>query len=292
MSQHPLHAPHARRGRFAFAIRRTFATALGLAALVGVTSAAEPAPPASAAPGLADVVLARSALAALDAEPELRRVNLVVSVVDGVAVVGGSVPSAAVSKRAEQVLRKVEGVKDVRNTCFVSAGPDPLLKAVADKGASALPPRPVMAELPGVITNQMPPPASLFPPNTTLATNDPAGGAKVVALRPPTAVGVLGAPVGPVGSGTAPAAAPQAVPATAPGVLTGTPPAPAADVLVAAGEARKTEPRFAKLTVELRDGTLVVGGSAPLASDAWDYAEKLRKIPGVSRVAVGSVVGK
>src|SRR5262245_2588539 len=127
MSQHPLPAPHARRERSAFAIPRTLAIALGLAALVGMTSAADPAPPASAAPGLSDVVLARSALAALDAEPELRAVNLVVSVVDGVAVVGGSVPSAAVAKRAEQALRKVDGIKEVRNTCFVSSGPDPLL---------------------------------------------------------------------------------------------------------------------------------------------------------------------
>ena len=41
-------------------------------------------------------------------------------------------------------------MKDVRNTCFVSTGPDPLLKAVAVKAGSELPPRPVMGELPGV----------------------------------------------------------------------------------------------------------------------------------------------
>ena len=36
-------------------------------------------------------------VAALDAEAELRGVNLVVSVVDGVAVIGGPVPNAAIS---------------------------------------------------------------------------------------------------------------------------------------------------------------------------------------------------
>src|SRR5262245_52668752 len=162
MSQHPLPALHARRERFPFAILRSLAVAL---AVVGVASGAD-SPPAANAPGspsLPDVVLARSALAALDAEAELKGVNLVVSVVDGVAVVGGPVPNAAAAKRAEQLLRKVEGIRDVRNACFVSAGPDPLLKAIADKGGSTLPPRPVMTELPGVLTNQLPP-VSPIPP--------------------------------------------------------------------------------------------------------------------------------
>ena len=109
-------------------------------------------------------MLARSALAALDAEAELRGVNLVVSVVDGVAVIGGPVPNAAISKRAERIVRAVEGMKDVRNTCFVSTGPDPLLKAVAVKAASELPPRPVMGELPGVLTISCPPAARVAVP--------------------------------------------------------------------------------------------------------------------------------
>ena len=50
--------------------------------------------------------------------------------------------------------------------------------------------------------------------------------------------------------------------------------------------------RFAKLTVEVRQDVLVIGGSAPKVSDAWDFAEKLGKIPGVPRVAVGPVAGK
>lgn len=290
MSQHLLFAQHTRRGRTAFAILRSLAFAAGLTATADVALAADPVPPASAVPGLSDVVLARSVLAALDAEPELRGVNLVVSVVDRVAVIGGGVPSAAVSKRAEQVVHKVKGVKDVRNVCFVAATPDPLLKAVANKHDTMLPPRPVMAGLPGVLTNQLSPDVPL-PPSMNVAVSEPAG-SKVVALRPPSAgvVSVLGAPVGPLGSGIV-VVSPPPVPAIAPGVLTGTA-ATADNVLVAAGEARKTDPRFAKLTVELRNGTLVVGGSAPLASDAWDFAKKLQTLPGVTRVAVGAVNGK
>jgi BON domain len=304
MSQHPLPAPHARRGRFPFAILCSLALAAGSALVVGLASAADAQPPAAApkppaTPDLSDVMLARTALTALDAEPELRGVNLVVSVVDRVAVIGGPVPTPAAAKRAEQVVRKVEGITDVRNTCFVAAGPDPLLKAVADRVGSSLPPRPVMAELPGVLTNQLTPPAPVSPfppaavPDAVAGAGKP-GGSTVVTLRPPLAggVGVLGAPVGPVGSGTVSAAAPPASPpATAPGLLTGTTPGTASDVLTAAAAVRKSEVRFAKLTVELRDGVLVIGGSAPLASDAWALAQKLRQIPGVARVAVGAVAG-
>ncbi len=59
-----------------------------------------------------------------------------------------------------------------------------------------------------------------------------------------------------------------------------------------ANEMRRTEARFTNLTVELQGGILMVGGSAPRASDAWDFAQKLRQLPGVSRVAVGAVAGK
>ena len=184
---------------------------------------------------------------------------------------------------AEQLIRKVEGIKEVRNTCFVSAGPDPLLKAVADKAGTTLPPRPVMADLPGVLTNQLPAPVSPFPPNSEVAANS--GNSAVVVRKPALSgpAGVLGAPVGPVGTTPIVAASP------APATLTS---ATAGSLIAAAGEVKKSEARFAKLTVELHGGVIVVGGSAPLASDAWDYAQKLRQIPGASRVAVGAVAGK
>jgi hypothetical protein len=283
MSLHPVIAQHTRRRRFSFAILRSLTLGAGLAATAGVAHAADPAPPAAASTNLSDVALARSALTALDTAAELKGVNLVVSVVNGVAVIGGPVPSAAVAKRAEQLVRSVEGIKDVRNACFVSNGPDPLLKAIADKNGTTLPQRPVMAELPGVLSNQLPAPVSPFPPNTNVAAND--ANSTVVARKPSLsgAAVVLGAPVGPAGSNVSAPSMP------APGTLTSS---GANGVLVAAGDVRKGEARFANLTVELSGGVIMVGGSAPLASDAWDFAQKLRKIPGVSRVAVGAVAGK
>jgi hypothetical protein len=247
---------------------------------------------------VSDVVLAQAALAAIDGDADLKGVNVLVSVVDRMAVIGGPVASNRQSQRVEQLVRAVPGIVDVRNTCFVALGPDPLLRSVAEKLGSSLPPRPTFVELPGVLTpeltlslpNSIPVPATPDP-NTVAAVPT----TTVIARKPTAESAVLGAPVRPGEAGTGSMSAFSPVTSTAPGVLTGTaPPNPAkpANVLTAANEMKKTDPRFARLTVELRDGTLVVGGSAPLASDGWDFAQKLRLLPGVSRVAVGAVSGR
>jgi len=302
MSLHHSPAPAERRNRYPFAILRAFTAAAGIGIVAGDANearAAEPNTPVNVQPasGRPDVVLARAALLALDADNELHGVNLIVSIVDRVAVIGGPVSTMRQSKRAEEVVRAVPGISDVRNACFVSIGPDPLLRAVADRLGTSLPPRPVMFDLPGVLTGTMPP-SSPFPSQgnsgALMAAANP-GAATVVARRPAGETGLLGAPVGPVGSGSVPLATPG--PSTAPGLLTGTVPVPVApasvtEVLAAVGEMKKSEARFARLTVEQRDGTIVIGGAAPFASDAWDLAGKLQKVPGVARVVVGNVTGK
>src|SRR5262245_32998796 len=172
MSLHVLPNPTPRRGRRRFTILCILAAGVGSVSAIGIANAADPVPvsggvtaPASpASPATGDVVLARSALAALDADPDLKGVNLVVSVVDRVAVIGGPVATAKQAKRAEEIVRGVPGIADVRNTCFVSAGPDPLLRSIAER-VSSLPPRPMMYELPGVLTNHLTP-ATLPEPAT------------------------------------------------------------------------------------------------------------------------------
>jgi hypothetical protein len=92
-------------------------------------------------------------------------------------------------------------------------------------------------------------------------------------------------------------AAPALTPPTRPAVLTTGPPALTTavvagrpnDVLTAAAGVRGANPKFSSLTVELRDGTLVIGGTAARAADAWEFAQALRRVPGVVRVAVGPV---
>jgi hypothetical protein len=272
-----------------------------------MVAADPPVSPVSGRPaGVADAIVSRSVLVAIDADPELRGVNLVVSVVDGVAVIGGPVPSQAIAKRLEDVVRKVPEIKEVRNGCFVASGPDPLMRAVAERLGSPAN-RSAMPELPGVLTAPKPPvwaspaPAGFQNPNTVALASP----GNTVVVRKPSVLssdgtGVLGAPVGSTGPGTpSPSVVrdPYAVPSTAPGKLTGTggttlSQAVISDILTAAGNVKRVEARFAHLTVELREGFLVIGGTAPRASDAWDLADKLRLIPGVERVVIATGSGK
>ena len=72
MSQHPLPQSPSRHARRSFAILCTFAAGVAFAGWLASGGkhavAADPAPPA----GLSDVILARAALAALDADAELK----------------------------------------------------------------------------------------------------------------------------------------------------------------------------------------------------------------------------
>ena len=196
MNPHPANTPHTLRGRLSFASLRKLA--LSWAAWQdsfrrGVGSRAN----ATCLRGSQSTRCGPGSFrgfTALDAEADLKGTNLVVSVVNGVAVIGGPVPSVAIARRAEQIVRKVEGMKEVRNTCFVSSGPDPLLKAVTEKTGS-LPPRPIMGELPGILHHPSTPPVSPYPQGGKVAIGNP--DSTVVARKPALpmtgAVGLFGA---------------------------------------------------------------------------------------------------
>jgi BON domain len=271
------------------------ATCLATMSAMGVGYSADPLPPPVAKPvAISDVSLARAALAAIDADPVLKDVNLVVSVVDRVAVIGGPVNSPDVAKRAEQVVRSISGIEAVKNVCFVQADPDPLLRAVANRmkpgvKPTASAPLPGVAIPPGAPAGYMPP-APSEPPSDLLTLGHTS---KTVVVHHPgsalnPAVGVLGAPTAPAAPGTASASPVVPAPASAPGTLTGTGPIPAAVANV-----RATDARFARLAVEQKpDGGLMVIGWVAKAEDAWDFAAALRKLPGVTRVAVDPALVK
>jgi hypothetical protein len=262
--------------------------AAGLAAGVagfaphGRTAAAGPA----AAAEVADVHLARAALALLEADPALRDFNLVVSVVDRVAVVGGPVASAELKERAADLVRRVPGVRVVRNGCFIQAGLEPLLRAPAATAARPLP------TLPPVVVPLYPRTAVEAPPPTgdLVAAAPPArpapGERSVVARRPATpGENVLLPPVAAPTPTSNPGAPFTPIPPGPPAVLTGRP-----NLSQAVESVRRSEARFAGLRAEVReDGIVLVDGSARQAADAWDLAEILRGVPGVTRVAVGPV---
>jgi len=251
---------------------------LGLALISGAE------PPGNAPPRFQDMVLARSALTALDQVQDLRGINLVVSVVDGIAVIGGPVPSSAHAQRAEQAVRSVPGIRDVRNTCFVSQGPDPLLRAVTDKNWTEQPPHP--REVPGIWRQQ--PPVSPFPlHNHQNMAHRLDANTTVIVRRPAEALPggreVLGPPVLPPASTTLPT---RDVPLVAPGALTAT---ERYDPLKAAWQLQRSDPRYARLHLEYRDQTLWITGSVRQADDAWELATRLRQIPGIQRVVVGKL---
>jgi hypothetical protein len=250
---------------------------------------------------VAEVTLARTVLAAIDADPVLKDVNLIVSVVDRGAVVGGPVTSEEVKKRVEVVIRGVPGVESVKNVCFVQTDADPLLRAMAerlkpDAKPAAPPTLPGVALAPSAPEGFLPPVRN-EPPSDLLAGTKPN---TVVALNPQLPpVSVLGAPVAPAGVSTVAKVAPlpplppvtpptPALP-TAPGALTGSAPAPAkpVDLQAAALAVRKSDPRFARFTVELKpDGALFISGRSASTADVGDFATELRKIPGAGRIVV------
>jgi predicted small secreted protein len=68
-----------------------------------------------------DLFLFTQARAAVNNDPDLKAANVVVDVKEGVVTLSGTVASAALKSKAEQLARGV-GPKDVRNQLKVSAG--------------------------------------------------------------------------------------------------------------------------------------------------------------------------
>lgn len=259
-------------------------------------AAAPSAPPEATAPvqaavTISDVTLARTVLVAMDADPLLKDVNIIVSVVDRGAVIGGPVSSEEIKKRAEEIVRSVRGIESVKNTCFVQADPDPLLRAMIERLRPGVRPTDVTA-LPGVAIAPTAPEGYLPPvpqqPASDLLASANNSNTRVAQSPSLPGINILGAPVSPY-SPSATAKVPVPSPTPTPGSLTSssTTVAKPADIQAAATAIRKNDARFARLAVELKpDGGLYVTGWSAKAKDAWDFATELRKIPGVPHVGV------
>lgn len=226
---------------------RTFLLATLLAA--GPLPAADP----FAAPD-SDAVLTVKVRGALADDKELAGLNLLVSVADRVAVVGGAVPDRSLADRAEKAARTVKGLKEVKVECWVAAVEDPLPRLVGDRLKDPAPAAPPKPKLPPVLT--------LAPPDADL---DRRSGGTVTAQRMPAPPGGFLLDPLAVTELPYPTISPPAVP-TAP-----------------------VDPRFAALTVEVKNGTATIGGRARTHADAWDFADVVRKRPGVERVVVGDI---
>lgn len=304
------HLPaHSRSGRSAFRFLRKIVASVAIAgATLPPSFAADQVNrPVAPRPGVSDAMLARTALAALDADVQLRDVNVVVSVVDRVAVIGGSVPSPELSMRAEAVVRKVNGIEVVKNRCFVQSQPDPLIRAVADRLNPNAGGKPVAHDLPGMV--RPPRPMSVegaySPPPTAVAvkpaSSSPTVNPQVVssmkiasntAIRPNLLGDPISAPGGPRVAAEVPVPTVSPVPArlaTTPAIVPVSVPTRPTDVMGSLLDLRKSEPRFAGLLFEMKDGVISLTGTSPKDGDAWDFADKARRLPGVKQVVVGKV---
>ncbi len=246
-------------------------TCAALAWLAPVAAAEPPRP--------ADAELTRRVQTVLAADSVLKDRALVVSVVDGVAVVGGPVASQEESARVERLLRVVPDLADVKVSAWVPTIEDPLKKRIADRLNGAAVPNRLVSTDPKpaarVTVRAYEPPA---PAVALLA--DPLPKTSAEPKRSDAAYSPLPAPVP-----AAPEGPPQYQTIPPPAV----PVAPGQDVEAALDAVRRGEGRVARRTTGVKAGVVTVGGAAGDAADAWDFVAQVRKVPGVDRVVLARI---
>lgn len=197
-----------------------------------------------------DAALNRAAYSALLKADDLADVNIGVRVFkDGTALLWGSARPADAA-RAEAVLRKVPGIARVVNTCDPVPATDPLVEKVR----AAFPtPAPAKSDAP-----KLPDPPVIVPP-----------------------------PAAPVAAVSRPTTAEKR--ADEPAAVLLDPLAASGPVDYAAIErVRRSDPRYARLTLDLRDGRVVIAGGAADPKAAWDLARQITPLVGGRDVAVRS----
>lgn len=253
---------------------------VGVLVLLGVVVAQSPARTKPA-----DDELALRVKAALADHPTLRphKLNLLVNVIDGVVVIGGAVPDTGLTSAIEAAA-KVDGAARVKVNVWPlpPAQADPLLSKVDDR----LNPRAVPA------------PAASLPALSVPTDTDPRPTAGTASRTPPNLLQP------PVRSGERTSRAPHVRPPGAeppeytPIPATNLPTEPVIEqppaVPVRATAPREADewqrdPRFTRLTVDVRGGTATIGGQARSHAAAWELAEQVRTWPAVQRVVVGRV---
>jgi hypothetical protein len=202
---------------------------------------------------LADCQLAVRARQALHQDELLASFNLGVSVRDHVATLWGALPSQDLLRRAEERVRQVQGVAEIRNQLRVEP------QAGATESARPLPRQeplapaapPTGGTLTALPVEDRPVPARSVPPPV------------VVTLRPPTAsIALVPPPVAP----------------TPPAVLIST-----------IDRLRLADPRFRQVRADVQDGVVHLGGTVARWEDLLELAQAVARLPGVERVILGEV---
>lgn len=266
---------------------------------VGVLSAVVAQPPGKVGRPTDDTLALRVRQALADA-PALRphKLSLLVNVLDGVAVIGGPVPDAKLTPVIESAAAAVPGV--VRAKVSVWAV-NPSDHSLADKLGEKLNDTPKPVASAPVMTLGVPgdPPATPDPRPTAGVTARPRQEGTLLTPAPnilqPPVVTVHAPHTRPPGSEP-----PEYTPIPATNLPTEPvleqPPAPVraappreAELTRTDSDGWKRDPRFTRLTVEVRSGTAVIAGRAKSHEAAWELAEEVRGWRGVERVVVGRV---
>lgn len=199
-----------------------------------------------------DAELNRLAYSALQRDEELSDLNLGVRVFrGGMAILWGTAHASDVAK-AEALLKKLPGITSVKNTCESTGAADPIVRRVEDAVKSA--PIPAASAKADVVAS------------TPLAT--PLGRNTRTVEKPKLN------------------AVSRREPATR--LLDPLPASPPVDY-VAIDRVRRSDPRFTRLTLDMRDGRVIIGGGADSPSAAWDFARKLAPLVGDRDIAIGTI---
>jgi hypothetical protein len=239
---------------------RRWADASALAAALILCAAPALAAPRLSFPSLRDMQTAINARRALLADPKLSRLNLSVSVRDGVATLWGPVPNADVGRQAAAKIAGVRGIQQVKSDLY-RLGPTrdedlpdlPFVYDAPTRSESASPDRDSgQINLTG--RGNPAPPAGPLPPQHSVSLLAPLAAAeeRSGAVAPAAAVAV--APAGPVMDGIA--------------------------------RLRRAEERFRAIVVEVRDATVTVHLTGARGEDAMAFAQAISRLTGVERVLV------
>ena len=221
-----------------------------------------------------DLKLGRLAYTALQGT-ELGEANIAVRVLrGGTAILWGPAPSPEAIKRAEEKLLKIEGIKKVVNQCDLVGTPDPLIKQV-DIRLRTKPPEeikkeevPQPEEVP--VQSIAPPSAPHLPPREETGRSAP----------PPPAASSVSRHITsekPIAEGT-------------PAARLLDPSEASTQINYASIEKiRRSDARFEKLKMDLRDERIVISGHVEHPNDAWRFARLIISHVGDRDVVVGKL---
>jgi len=234
--------------------------ALATATALGIFCSASAADPAPATPE--DPQLNRMAYSAIQRDQELADLNIGVRVMRGGSAALWGTATKAEAAKAEALLKKLPGITSVVNTCDAAEAPDPLAARVEAAVKAAAPPADAKPEAAKteVVKAEPPPPA--------ISAGAPVSRHTTTVEKPRVAQ------------------SPSREPATRLlDPIAATPPVDYAAV----ERVRRGDSRFARLTFDLRDGRVVISGSAADPAIAWELARKVAPLVGDRDVVVGKV---